>query len=40
MESSNHQDIVELLFLGLYQDGHLSIEEDSMLQKALVALGW
>lgn len=39
MENSN-QDIVELLFLALYQDGHLSIEEDSMLQKALVALGW
>jgi len=40
MESRDHQDIVELLFLALYQDEHLSIQEDSMLQKALVALGW
>jgi hypothetical protein len=40
MDSSNHQDIVELLFLALYQDDHLSIEEDSLLKKALVALGW
>jgi len=35
-----NQDIVELLFLALYQDNHLSIEEDSMLDKALKALGW
>jgi hypothetical protein len=40
METSNHQDIVDLLFLALYQDDHLSIEEDSMLEKALNALGW
>ena len=37
METSNHQDIVDLLFLALYQDDHLSIEEDSMLEKALKA---
>jgi hypothetical protein len=40
MDSSNHQDIVDLLFLALYQDDHLSVEEDSMLKKALSALGW
>ena len=40
MEDPKHQDIVELLILALYQDEHLSVEEDSMLQKALVALGW
>lgn len=40
METSIQQDIVELLFLALYQDSHLSIDEDSMLQKALKALGW
>ena len=40
MENPSHQDIVELLFLSLYQDDHLSIDEDSMLQKALIALGW
>lgn len=40
MTDSTQQDIVELLFLALYQDNHLSIEEDSMLQKALNALGW
>lgn len=40
METSTQQDIVELLFLALYQDNHLSIEEDSMLDRALTALGW
>lgn len=40
METSSQQDIIELLFLALYQDDHLSIEEDSMLDKALKALGW
>lgn len=40
METSEQQDIVDLLFIALYQDGHLSIDEDSMLQKALTALGW
>ena len=40
METSDQQNLVELLFLSLYQDGHLSIDEDSMLQKALNALGW
>jgi hypothetical protein len=40
METSDQQDLVELLFLALYQDAHLSIDEDSMLQKALNALGW
>lgn len=40
MEKPNHQDIVELLILALYQDDHLSVAEDSMLQKALIALGW
>lgn len=40
MKYSSHQEIVDLLFLALYQDGHLSVEEDTMLQKALKALGW
>ena len=40
METSDQQNLVELLFLALYQDGHLSIDEDSMLQKALTALVW
>ena len=40
METPKHNDIVELLILALYQDEHLSVEEDSMLQKALIALGW
>lgn len=40
METSDQQDLVELLFLALYQDAHLSIEEDSMLERALTALGW
>ena len=40
METTDQQDLVELLFLALYQDGHLSVDENSMLQKALTALGW
>jgi hypothetical protein len=40
MDTASQQDLIELLFLALYQDGHLSVEEDSMLQKALTALGW
>lgn len=40
MKYSSDQEIVDLLFLALYQDGHLSVEEDTMLQKALAALGW
>lgn len=40
MDQDSQQNIIELLFLSLYQDDHLSIDEDSMLQKALIALGW
>ena len=40
MQTAHQQDLVELLFLALYQDDHLSVDEDSMLQKALTALGW
>jgi hypothetical protein len=40
MDPQSQQNIIELLFLSLYQDDHLSIDEDSMLQKALTALGW
>ena len=40
MDTASQQDLVELLFLALYQDDHLSVEEDSMLQRALTALGW
>jgi len=40
MDTSSQQDLVDLLFLAIYQDNHLSVEEDSMLQKALDALGW
>lgn len=40
MSAENHQPIVDLLLLAVYQDDHLSIEEDSMLKKALHALGW
>lgn len=40
MDQPTHQALVELLFLALYQDGHLSVEEDSVLEKALKQLGW
>ena len=40
MTDECRQDIIELLFLALYQDNHLSLDEDSMLQRALKALCW
>ncbi|MEP4078480.1 hypothetical protein [Haloferula sp.] len=40
MDTASQQDLVELLFLAIYQDGHLSVEEDSMLDRALSSLGW
>lgn len=40
MEKAAQQDLVELLFLALYEDDHLSVDEESVLQKALTALGW
>lgn len=40
MDTPSKQALIELLFLTLYQDGHLSIEEDSVLEKALNSLGW
>jgi len=40
MHSGAQQALVELLFLALYQDGHLSVEEDSALERALKRLGW
>lgn len=40
MDHDSRQAIVDLLFLALYQDDHLSIEEDGVLERALRALGW
>lgn len=40
MTISHQQDFLELLFLALYQDGHLSTDEDEMLQTALNRLGF
>ena len=39
MTIPDQQDFIELLFLALYQDGHLSTAEDEMLQTALNRLG-
>lgn len=40
MKYSSYQEIAELLILTTYEDEHLSIAEDSMLQNALRAIGW
>ena len=40
MSIASHQDIADLLLLSIYQDDHLSLDEESALKKALGTLGW
>ena len=40
MTQDSRQSLVELLFLSLYLDDHLSLAEDEVLNNALDALGW
>ena len=40
MNQNSREAIIELLFLSLYLDNHLSIAEDSALETALQSLGW
>lgn len=40
MKQESREALIELLFLSLYLDDHLSIAEDTALESALQALGW
>ena len=40
MEQEPRRALIELLFLAIYLDGHLSLLEDAALEKALASLGW
>jgi hypothetical protein len=40
MTQDSRQSLIELLFLSLYLDNHLSLAEDEVLDTALGALGW
>ncbi len=40
MTQDSRQSLIELLFLSLYLDNHLSLAEDEVLTTALDALGW
>lgn len=40
MTQDSREAIIELLFLSLYMDNHLSLAEDSVLNDALDSLGW
>lgn len=40
MTQDSRKAIIELLFLSLYTDDHLSLAEDGVLSQALESLGW
>lgn len=40
MTQQSREAIIDLLFLSLYIDDHLSMAEDTALESALVSLGW
>ncbi|MBK1814101.1 hypothetical protein JIN84_00575 [Luteolibacter yonseiensis] len=40
MTQDSRQVLIELLFLSLYMDDHLSLAEDEVLNEALESLGW
>ncbi len=40
MTQDSRQSLIELLFLSLYLDNHLSLAEDDVLTTALDAIGW
>ena len=40
MTQDSRKAIIELLFLSLYMDNHLSLAEDDVLNDALESLGW
>jgi hypothetical protein len=40
MTQDSRQVLIELLFLSLYMDNHLSLAEDEVLNDALDSLGW
>jgi hypothetical protein len=40
MNQNSREALIELLFLSLYMDDHLSLAEDNVLTEALDSLGW
>lgn len=40
MTQNSREAIIDLLFLSLYLDNHLSMAEDKALESALLSLGW
>lgn len=40
MTQDSRKALIELLFLALYMDNHLSLAEDEVLNEALESLGW
>lgn len=40
MTQESRESLIELLFLALYLDNHLSLAEDNVLNEALDSLGW
>lgn len=40
MTQDSRKALIELLFLSLYMDNHLSLAEDDVLNEALESLGW
>jgi uncharacterized tellurite resistance protein B-like protein len=40
MTQNSRQAIIELLFLAIYADDHVSLAENEVLDKAIEALGW
>lgn len=40
MQQKSREALIDLLFLSLYLDDHLSLAEDEMLTEALESLGW
>lgn len=40
MTQDSRQALIELLFLALYLDDHLSLSEDDVLNEALESIGW
>jgi hypothetical protein len=40
MTQESREVLIELMFLALYLDGHLSVDEDDLINHALDSLGW
>lgn len=40
MKQESREALIELMFLALYLDGHVSVDEDDMINRGLDTLGW